>query len=245
MKDVAIRRRKNFVVKNFWESESTKEKKVECLEFSWVFETAIKAILQVWQFCRGEEMTKRKWYQIFNLYLTNNSELLKSMFCKRLTFSSGCNQWTPLSFRQFCRSQRWSKLHTMNPINSIIQTLVLISDADGDADGVHVLCKLALNFDQVILCVTKSFNSLGRKTWTYKNKSQTCQWEWEVTVCIGRNRYFKQANSKRKSNIWECVSIITFFRIPTVFQTRLLMDGMWIIKWYIKHVCCLLFLRRW
>ena len=34
MKDVAIRRRKNFVMKNFWESESTKEKKVECLEFS-------------------------------------------------------------------------------------------------------------------------------------------------------------------------------------------------------------------
>ena len=33
MKDVAIRRRKNFVM-NFWESESTKEKKVECLEFS-------------------------------------------------------------------------------------------------------------------------------------------------------------------------------------------------------------------
>ena len=34
MKDVAIRRRKNFVMKNFWESESTKEKKVGCLEFS-------------------------------------------------------------------------------------------------------------------------------------------------------------------------------------------------------------------
>ena len=34
MKDVAIRRRKNFVMKNFLGSESTKEKKVECLEFS-------------------------------------------------------------------------------------------------------------------------------------------------------------------------------------------------------------------
>ena len=110
--------------------------------------------------------------------------------------------------------------------NFLIRTLVLISDAD----GVHVLYKLALNFDQVILCVTKSFNFLGRKTWTYKNKSQTCQWEWEVTVCIGRNRYFKQANSKRKSNIWECVSIITFFRIPSVFQTRLLKDGMWMLN---------------
>lgn len=31
MKDVAIKRRKNFVMKNFWESESTEEKKVECL----------------------------------------------------------------------------------------------------------------------------------------------------------------------------------------------------------------------
>ena len=66
MKDVAIRRRKNFVMKNFLGSESTKEKKVECLEFSWVCETAIKAILQVWKFCRGEEMTKRRCYQIFN-----------------------------------------------------------------------------------------------------------------------------------------------------------------------------------
>ena len=47
MKDVAIKRRKNFVMKNFWESESTEEKKVECLEFSWVFEAAIKAM--VWQ----------------------------------------------------------------------------------------------------------------------------------------------------------------------------------------------------
>ena len=34
MKDVAIRSTKNFVMKNFWESESTKEKRVECLEFS-------------------------------------------------------------------------------------------------------------------------------------------------------------------------------------------------------------------
>ena len=34
MKDVAIRSRNNFVTKNFWESESTKEKRVECLEFS-------------------------------------------------------------------------------------------------------------------------------------------------------------------------------------------------------------------
>ena len=35
MKDVAIKRRKNFVImKNFWDSESTQEKKVECLEFS-------------------------------------------------------------------------------------------------------------------------------------------------------------------------------------------------------------------
>ena len=41
---------------------------------------------------------------------------------------------------------------------------MLISDADSDADGVHVLHKLALSFDQVILCVTISFNSLGRKT---------------------------------------------------------------------------------
>ena len=57
MKDVAIRRRKDFAMKNLWESDSTKEKKVECLECSWVFETAIKAILKVWQFCRGEEMT--------------------------------------------------------------------------------------------------------------------------------------------------------------------------------------------
>ena len=34
MKDVAIRSRNNFLMKNFWESESTKEKRVECLEFS-------------------------------------------------------------------------------------------------------------------------------------------------------------------------------------------------------------------
>ena len=97
MKDVAIRSRNNFVMKNFWESESTKEKRVECLEFSWVCETAIKAILQVWKFCRGGEMTKRRWYQSLTLYLTINSELLKSRFCKRLTLSSRCNQWTPLS----------------------------------------------------------------------------------------------------------------------------------------------------
>ena len=32
-----------------------------------------------------------------------------------------------------------------------------------------------------------------------------------------------------------------FFKIPTVIQTRLLMHGLWIIKWYIKRVCCFCF----